>query len=425
MPLISLRRCFCVAIIIARCSACCALLAAEPPAPLAALPSGDGAHVAKLKSLASGSWLELGAPAPDPQWGKARGRSWGAKMAFAPDLHACFLTGEGVHGWWNEENGRYMDDLWAYDIPAHRWVCVYPGADVNSLELTLDKHGFETTADGQQLPVAQLGHCYQMTAYNPLLRQFSFVPCEAGYWPKALSRRLKWLEGRKDLKVEGSPGPFVYDAATARWQRRQTDGPGPSTSFGDVWEYIATKAKYFLRDSHHEIWWYDPAENRWEKKSPSGPPPPFGIDPTACYDTKRDRLYIGGGGYPIATGEHAFWIYDLTNDAWINPRPAGKPCGGSNSYSTNNSTMTYDSVSDVVIICRYRDEPDEPRAKLGLWIYHPAENRWEEAARPFPENAEWKCLNACYDPLLNVHIYHSAHDSRDDGVVWAYRYLAQ
>ena len=51
--------------------------------------------------------------------GKGRGRSWSSRMAYAPDLRAGFLFGEGVHAWWNKDNDRYMDDLFAYDIMAH------------------------------------------------------------------------------------------------------------------------------------------------------------------------------------------------------------------------------------------------------------------------------------------------------------------
>src|SRR5687768_14390450 len=97
-----------------------------PAAPMTGLPSEPGEHVARIKAMADGTWLDLGKPAPDPKWGRARGRSWGAKMSYAPDLRGAFLHGEGVHGWWNEETGRYMDDLWLYDANAHRWVCVYP-----------------------------------------------------------------------------------------------------------------------------------------------------------------------------------------------------------------------------------------------------------------------------------------------------------
>jgi hypothetical protein len=116
--------------------------------PLAGLPSAPGAHLAKIKALADNTWLDLGSPAADPKWGKGRGRSWSSRMAYAPDLKAAFLFGEGVHGWWNRQNNRYMDDLFVYDIMAHRWVCAYPGTDVMNVDLKLDKNGFEVDENG-------------------------------------------------------------------------------------------------------------------------------------------------------------------------------------------------------------------------------------------------------------------------------------
>jgi hypothetical protein len=111
--------------------------------PLAGLPSAAGKHIQKIKALADNTWLSLGPPAADPKWGKGRGRSWSARMAYAPDLRAAFLFGEGVHAWWNKQNHRYMDDLFVYDIMAHRWICAYPGTDVMNVKLKLDANRFE------------------------------------------------------------------------------------------------------------------------------------------------------------------------------------------------------------------------------------------------------------------------------------------
>src|SRR5271165_445635 len=80
----------------------------ERKGPLAPLPSAPGPHIDKIKALADNTWLKLGAPAADAKWGKARGRSWAAIMPYAPELRAAFLYGEGVHGWYNKENNRYM-----------------------------------------------------------------------------------------------------------------------------------------------------------------------------------------------------------------------------------------------------------------------------------------------------------------------------
>src|SRR5262249_29733963 len=59
---------------------------AKRQGPLTELPSRPGAHVEKIKALGDDEWLDLGAPAADPKWGKARGRSWCAPMPYAPDL---------------------------------------------------------------------------------------------------------------------------------------------------------------------------------------------------------------------------------------------------------------------------------------------------------------------------------------------------
>ena len=73
-------------------------LSADEKGPLAELPSKPGPHIEKIKAMGDNQWLNLGVPAADPKWGKARGSSWGAKaLILAPDLRGAFLFGEGVH----------------------------------------------------------------------------------------------------------------------------------------------------------------------------------------------------------------------------------------------------------------------------------------------------------------------------------------
>lgn len=90
----------------------------------------------------------------------------------APELRGAFLYGEGQHGY-TKPDGHYMDDLWFYDINAHRWICCYPGAPTKSLRLQLNADGFEVTPDGELLPVAQQVHGYEMngTAGGTLSRK--------------------------------------------------------------------------------------------------------------------------------------------------------------------------------------------------------------------------------------------------------------
>jgi hypothetical protein len=126
--------------------------------------------------LADNTWLNLGSPAADPKWGKARGRGWSSRMAYAPNLQAAFLFGEGVHAWWNKQTHRSMDDLFVYDIMAHRWICAYPGTDVMTVQLKLDSNGFEVDDNARPVPVAQLGHGYEQLTYDTDLQRFMFMP---------------------------------------------------------------------------------------------------------------------------------------------------------------------------------------------------------------------------------------------------------
>ena len=100
-------------------------------APLAELPSPPGAHVSRIEALGDNQWLQLGKPQPDPRYGPAPGRSYTNKMAYAPGLGGAFLMGEGVHGKAMTRGGKlyYNDDVWFYDLRAHRWICVHPGTD--------------------------------------------------------------------------------------------------------------------------------------------------------------------------------------------------------------------------------------------------------------------------------------------------------
>jgi D-alanyl-D-alanine carboxypeptidase/D-alanyl-D-alanine-endopeptidase (penicillin-binding protein 4) len=393
----------------------------KPAIPLSGLPSRAGEHVAKIAAMADDTWLDLGPPAPDPVWGSARGRSWGADMAWAPDLGVAFLTGEGVHGWWDKQTGRYMDDLWAYDLRAHRWICVHPGSDVNNLDLKVNEHGVEVTPDGQPMPVAQMVHGYQGSTYDTDLHRFMFMPCSAGYWDKSMGeRRLTWL-GKKSNEVAKGCSPWLYDVRAGEWDRRSTGGaPAPTGHFGDVLMYVPGVKKTFLRTAGSEIWWYDAMANQWTRVSPKGPPPPFGIDPTACYDPRRNRIYIGGGSYPVATGPSALWAYDVASDTWIDLQPKGTCCGGSNSYNSNIAVMTYDAAGDVVVLNRHTAVT--AKGETGMWIYDPAANAWDERPRPFLEGMSWRQVNGFYDPELNVHVYHSARDSDLGGIVRAYRW---
>ena len=396
--------------LIAASSACMAA------SPLAGLPGKPGAHIEKIKALADGAWLYLGAPAADPQWGRARGRSWACRMPFAPELRGAFLFGEGVHGY-VKPDGHVMDDLWFYDLQQHRWICCYPGSGVATLDLKVNADGFEANAHGEPIPLSQMAHAYEGLTYDTEGHRFMAMPCpNTDYLVKSLKQKREvWL---KDQTVnQSTASPWFFEIDTGKWNRRPTATKSPPSGFGDSFHYLPGQKRAFFRHSD-EVWFYETAGNAWTQAKPTGPPLPFGIDASSCHDPKRDRIYIGGGNYPVTpAGTNAFRFYDLKTNAWLDPQPKGAPCKGSNSYATNSAAMEYDPVSDVVIVFHYGGNAGEG----GIFIYDPTANAWSEAAQRFPD--KWgQCTNAFYDSVLNAHFFHVAGDSDDNGTVWVYRY---
>jgi hypothetical protein len=406
-----------------------ALPAAEPEkaegkSPLAGLPSMPGPHIDKIKALGDNTWLNLGSPAADPKWGKGRGRAWSSRMAYAPDLKAGFLFAEGVHCWWNKENNRYMDDLFVYDIPAHRWVCAYPGTDVMNVDLTLDKNGFEADKDGRPVPVGQLGHGYEMLTYDSDLKRFMFMPGASGDWQASApfgKRRLAW--GVKGQGLAAKCSPWMYDVQSGRWDLRRVDGPVPArgaTTLGMTFVYVpAMKKAFFWEPTTQEAWLYDPQKNTWSNLKPKGLPAALGIDKVACLDSKRQRIYLGGN--------KGLWCYDLKANAFIDLEPKGMPPQNVDNYSygpysTGRAVMNYDAANDVVVLFYHGNiGPNTAQKGRGIFVYDPATNAWGESPLTVPKEY-CKCPSSFYNPELNAHFIHCAGDSADDGVMLVYRY---
>jgi hypothetical protein len=338
-------------------------------------------------------------------------------MPLAPELRGAFLFGEGVHGY-AKPDGRYMDDLWLYDVNAHRWACCYPGADTRTLALAIDADGFEATPDGERIPVASQAHGYSMNAYDSDRRRFLSMPNLHEYWTKALPQRQKWLK-----PAPRDASPWMYETATGKWNRLRTGAPAPPSGYGDTLLYLPDRKQAFFAHRNQEVWLYDTQKDTWKQVKPEGPPPPFGIDATSCYDPKRQRVYIGGGSYPTAPEDgHAFWCYDLKADRWVDLRPKGKPCKGSNSYGTLNALMAYDPASDKVLLVLHSYHYGKPE-RVGVYVYDPEANAWAEEPLPLPEKLRNNQVkNGFLDPGLNAVFLHSAGDSQDDGVFWVFRH---
>jgi len=361
--------------------------------------------------MGGNSWLELGAPAPDPKWGRARGRSWTPKMPYAPDLRAAFLCGCGQHGY-VKPDGHFMDDLWAYDINAHRWVCVYPGANTKTLKLRLDEHGFEVNDKGEHIPVSYLGHGYCNQTYVAHLKRFMVIYTHSPWWTRALPQRWQWLNqeydeirrrnyGHAGPVIESAKHPLFYDVAAGRWQRRFVKGKGPGPRrFEGVLEYVPSRKQAFHL-CRGVVWFYDFRTNAWTASGAKRVD--IGYDSNGCYDTKRNCVYV--------VRKKGFWAFDIDADRWRTIRARGQP---EDLRNCSGAAIAYDQAGDVVIWFR--------TGGAGIRIYDPTANVWSAAKPPPKVNWKYRNVNAFYDPVLNAHFYHLAGDSRDNGFFLVYRY---
>jgi hypothetical protein len=306
-----------------------------------------------------------------------------------------------------------MDDLWAYDIAAHRWICVYPGAHAKTLSLKLDGQGFEVNDKGEHTPVSFMGHGYANQVYIPHLHKAMFLFTHSPWWTRAMPQRWEWLDqndpdvkrrnyGHAGQVIESAKHPLFYDVAAGRWERRFVagDGPGPRR-FEGVLEYLpCNKRAFFLGNGR--AWLYDFEANTWTASKAEKVPVAY--DSWGCYDPKRNRVYVAR--------KELFLAYDVAADAWSPIKGEGQPADlGSCAFGA----ITLDTHEDALLICR--------AGRTGVDIYHPERNAWTRAAAP-PADVDWRRrnVNGFYDPALNAHFYHLAGDSDDNGLMLVYRY---
>ena len=335
-------------------------------------------------------------------------------MAFSKALGGAFLFGEGIHGWFNNINGRYMDGLWFYDVNAHRWVNMYPGTDTRSPPaLRVTEDGFEGNSENRPVPIATMVHGYEMTAWDSARQIFFSMPNHHSYFAKALPGVAAFRAQNKMRLNRSAASPWMFDPWNRKWHRLKTSTASPGSGYGNVLMYIPSKQRLlFYRPKR--MYFYDPDKNTWREASPGGPAPPFGIDPTACHDPKRDRMYIGGGAYPVARGPNALWIYEVGAHRWADPKPNGVP--GSNHFGTNVAIMACDSRKDRVYLFRYRGKA------RGVYVYDAKRNAWGPEPSSLPGFwANGPTASGFFHPGLGVQFIFVAHDSRDNGRVIVYR----
>jgi hypothetical protein len=395
--------------------------------PLASLPSANGAHIAEIEALAPNEWISLGAPAADPTFGRARGRSWGGRaFVLAPEIRAAYFTGEGVHAF-VKPDGYAMDDIWAYDIPAHRWIAVHPGThtldfnrQVRDGELRIDDNGQVVDRSDQPIPIHLLIHAWGYLSYDTRAHRFAFLGGDlAGghglnrYYlggAEEMDEGLDTLESMREGITIPPMSPWFYDTTSGRFDRYPLASSSEAPHVGDFpfFQYLESTNRYLLAGSSG-VAFYDPTTNQWAVASDTGTRPP-GYDHGGGYDPMRERIYMGPGDGELEPTDFLY-VYDIATSAWSSTAGTGSPFGA----GSNGASVVYDTANDVITVLHY--------ARREVMIYAPATDTWETL--PFPEGVlagEYHSENGFYDPALNAYFVYQAVDSEDDGVMWAYRY---
>jgi hypothetical protein len=391
------------------------------------LPSPPGATVEKVKALGDNAWLDLGAPAPDPKWGHARGRSWSCRMPYAPDLGGAFLNGQGIHGF-IKPDGRFQDDIFFYDLYAHRWICIYPGTDTKNFvenvkkgELAVNDDGQLVDKTGQPAPFSAIpGHSYQGHEYDRDARTYVFGG-GGGVGSEQHVRDQEWLKkGRELLLAQGKTDkvagtPYFFNTVSGKFERYPPAGAA-RMPHGVLFYLPSRKALWVFTGggAGGETWLANTATRQWTKLATKGPTPPGSSDLGACYDSKRDRLYLGRGPYgpPLRPDEGHIFSYDVKTSTWSNPPNQPNAIA---LPSTNYGVVTYDAVADRVVVVRHWE------GKGGVSAYDPETGAWETMSPPAAFLANQGCMHGFYSPEVNAHFFYLAHDSDDRGTMWAYR----
>jgi hypothetical protein len=394
---------------------------AQRKGPLAGLPSAPGPHIEKIRAMGDNAWLELGRPAPDPQWGQGRGRSWGHKMPYAPELQGAFLAGAGPHAF-IKPDGHY-DDIFFYDLNANAWICIFPGVntrtfgeDAKSGLLQVNGDGQLVDRDGRVVPLAARSHSGQTHTYDTDSHKWIYNGCAPGgidpdWWSATrawYTNALPYLTGRVDRVANQ---PLYFNTVTGEFERPAgKKPPRGGGARGEATFYLTTRKAIWTYSSDRGMEIGNPATGEWTVTKPKGAP--RGSDYGACFDSKRNRIYLSTGG-PVATNapEGYVYVYDIQADTWSNPtnREHAVPLPGS-----NEGVLTYDSVSDRVIAFL--------PGTTSVSAYSPENGDWSPPLSMPTNIFRRACWHGFYSPEVNVHFIYIAGDGSDKGTMWAYRY---
>ena len=138
-------------------------------------------------------------------------------------------------------------------------------------------------------------------------------------------------------------------------------------------------------------------------------------------ESRESRKTLAKHGPPLCSegddskGE-GLMAYDLESNCWSHLKPTGTAPLPAN---TNAAFYEYDARLDIVVAIHFKGKSHG----IFVYMYNPKTNSWADPIPFAVDGPKFQfAANTFFDRELNAYFCHVAGDSKDDGVMWVYRY---
>ena len=216
---------------------------------------------------------------------------------------------------------------------------------------------------------------------------------------------------------------WSFDLNDYTWSLIET-GLKPTPRFHHSMAYIPDTHQIFLfggwgpNDKIGDTWIYDIAANEWRQLQPRDSPDPRSSS-TMAYDTANKVVVLFGGYGQEDTTNADTWIYDFTQENWIEMNPETRP------LRQYGSGMVYDTVNEKLLLYPGHWSISQTEHGYGdqIWVYDYPENTWSmQSTEPKPQGRYW--FHQTYVTSEAAFILNGGTGIEDEpcSEVWLYRY---
>jgi len=163
---------------------------------------------------------------------------------------------------------------------------------------------------------------------------------------------------------------WVYDLSTNTWTNKNPAiKPSARNNAGMATIYNNDKVILFGGYPYNdETWVYDLSLNTWIQKSSSPAPSPRGRHAMSMVNGSDKVVLFGGWNAPPEIFWGETWVYDLSEDWWVNMEPSPKPS------QRAWPTMTPISNDDKIIL--FGGKGHDGNDRQDTWVYDLSDNTW-------------------------------------------------